>query len=95
MGILELPAGSVFLDWPAANYVDPVTRTWAPSILTLLLAVVCLVVFGGRVFSRLHSRMFGLDDWLMGLAMLPIMGLVVNMFLGELWSTGARLLVED
>lgn len=69
MGILELPAGSIILQWPAANYVDPVTRGWTGAACALILAVAALLVLGARLSARVQSRNFGVDDWVMGLAM--------------------------
>ena len=68
MGILELPEGSIILDWPTANYVNPVTRGWTPAACCLILAVAALLVLGARISARVHSRSFGVDDWVMGLA---------------------------
>ncbi|KAL6704186.1 hypothetical protein ACN47E_008443 [Coniothyrium glycines] len=82
------PPVSEFLSWPAQNTVDPETRPRTVTILAGLLGSLMLLVVGARVWVRTRiTRNSGWDDWVMVVAMLPVIGLTINVVLCvELWG---------
>jgi hypothetical protein len=51
--------------WPAPNYVNPETRSWAAPASIIALFVVTSLVVCARVRARFWiSRTPGVDDWL-------------------------------
>ena len=66
----RVPPDDVMYSWPTPNYVDPVTR--APGIRAgmTVSAVLALVAVGMRLYIRMRVvRKVGVDDWLVGAAM--------------------------
>ena len=81
-GGIHPPLG-VITSWPAPNHINP--ETHGPGLL-----VICCV-FGPLAFltvgARLYARFFlqksgGLDDWLIAVALLPMLGLLVVIGIG-------------
>ncbi|KAL7776458.1 hypothetical protein CFE70_006874 [Pyrenophora teres f. teres 0-1] len=60
-----LPPLSVIQAWPAPNYEDPVTRSKAAMIVSIILGTVMLAVVAARLWARIFiQRRVGADDWL-------------------------------
>lgn len=56
---------SVMQSWPTPNYDDPVTRSQAALIVSIILGTVMLVVVAARLWARVFiQRSFGADDWI-------------------------------
>ena len=63
------PPPSVFLSWPAPNFVDPQTKGLGLTIITLFFIVLVLVVVTLRFWTRLRiTGSAGVDDVLIGFA---------------------------
>lgn len=78
------PPSSVIASWPAPNYVNPETRTWAGPIVLIVIASITTAVYVARMWARLFiAKNAGLDDLLMTVAMLPLWGLTVSTVLGK------------
>jgi hypothetical protein len=70
---MRLPPLAVIASWPTPNYIDPTRRGWANLITNAVLyPLVCVALFI-RVFTRLRiSRSFGVDDWLILVAIVSL-----------------------
>jgi hypothetical protein len=79
-----LPPLSVIIQWPTPNYEDPVTRSKAVLITSVVLGTIMVAVVGARMWARaVIQRNAGLDDWIMVAAMIPTIGLTVTTCLGR------------
>ncbi|RDW64647.1 hypothetical protein BP6252_10298 [Coleophoma cylindrospora] len=82
---MQIPPLAVIATWPPANYVDPVTRGPANTIMNLIFFPILLLVVGLRTYTRLRlSKSFGLDDALILAAMFPTAGFMIASLLGQL-----------
>ena len=62
-GIMH-PTAEIIAGWPAPNYVNPVTRGSALTVVNIIFIILVFVVAGLRFYTRLRiTRSFGLDDW--------------------------------
>jgi hypothetical protein len=78
------PPPEVILNWPKANRVDPEEKGWAAHIILLILMGITFLIYIARMWARLVlSKNAGLDDILISLAMLPLLGLTISNVLGE------------
>jgi hypothetical protein len=78
------PPPEVLLAWPRPNYVNPEDRGWASSIALLVVLGITFFVYIARVWARLGiGKNAGLDDILMSLAMIPLIGLTISAVLGR------------
>jgi hypothetical protein len=69
-----LPPLSVIIQWPTPNYEDPVTRSKAVLITSVILGTIMVAVVGARMWARaVIQRNAGLDDWIMVAAMVWIL----------------------
>jgi hypothetical protein len=72
------PPASVLIGWPAPNYIDPETRDWTGSVILVVVLSITCITFLARLWARLAvSKNSGLDDLIMSLAMVPLIGLTV------------------
>ncbi|KAF2728610.1 hypothetical protein EJ04DRAFT_449022 [Polyplosphaeria fusca] len=77
------PPGSVLQNWPRPNYVDPDTHGWAGPIVCIVFLAFAFVVYILRMWARLIlAKNPGMDDLLMSLAMIPLIGSTVAVVLG-------------
>jgi hypothetical protein len=69
---MHIPSSDVITSWPQPNYINPVTRGPANTIVSsVLYSIVCISLFL-RIFTRLRlSKSFGVDDTLLLLAWIP------------------------
>ncbi|ORY16421.1 hypothetical protein BCR34DRAFT_106096 [Clohesyomyces aquaticus] len=78
------PPPSVLVGWPAPNYQNPEDRGWAGSIVMILVLAITCATFLARIWARMSvSKNPGLDDLLMSIAMVPLIGLTVASVLGN------------
>ena len=64
------PTKEVMESWPAPNFVDPVTRGPALTIVNVIFITLVFVVVGLRYYTRLRiTKSFGLDDWVIGVSL--------------------------
>ena len=64
------PTKEVIASWPAPNYVDPVTRGSALTVVNIIFIILVFFVVGLRFYTRLHiTRSFGQDDIVIGLSL--------------------------
>lgn len=81
------PPTDVLLSWPKPNYINPEQRGWTSSIVLLVFLSITCMVFIARIWARLAvGKNSGIDDILMSLAMLPLIGLTVSAILGMFFS---------
>ncbi|KAE8826533.1 hypothetical protein PTNB73_06941 [Pyrenophora teres f. teres] len=77
-----LPPLSVIQAWPAPNYEDPVTRSKAAMIVSIILGTVMLAVVAARLWARIFiQRRVGADDWLIIAALFPTIALTISVCL--------------
>lgn len=79
------PPISVVISWPAPNYINPTTHDWKGPIILMSVMAFTFTVFTARIWARMVvGKNAGLDDLLMSIAMIPLLGLTVAAFLGEM-----------
>ncbi|KAI9815764.1 MAG: hypothetical protein M1827_002160 [Pycnora praestabilis] len=72
------PPLAVIATWPIPNYENPETHGPACFDINIIFQVLALVVVGMRFYTRLRiTGSFGIDDVLVGLALIPTIGLTV------------------
>lgn len=81
---MQLPSPEIIATWPAPNYVDPETRGNTVLVVNVVLFPVTLFIILIRLYTRLRiSKSFGLDDWLILVAMLPSTTFAILAILAE------------
>lgn len=69
--------------WPAPNYVNPETRTWAAPASLVVLFIFTFMIFVLRINSRFRLTCTpGLDDYLIIASMLLLLALTIATVLG-------------
>lgn len=77
------PPPSVLLDWPQPNHTNPETRGPGASYTLITVLVLTIIVFTARMWARLIvARTAGLDDLLISIAMVLVVGSTVASVLG-------------
>lgn len=72
------PTKEIIEGWPAPNYVDPVTRGPALTIVNIIFIILVFLVVGLRFYTRLRiTHSFGQDDVVIGLSVIPTFALTV------------------
>jgi hypothetical protein len=92
------PSPEILLAWPLPNYVNPEERGWEAPIVLLVFIGITFLIFLARVWARLMiSKNAGLDDILISIAMLPLLGLTISAVLGKTngCSTMALLIIPS
>jgi hypothetical protein len=70
---MQYPSADVLAQWPAANYVDPVTQGYRQPVVTVLFLSIAVLIVGTRTFTRLCiTKSFGLDDTFAILALVSL-----------------------
>ena len=63
------PTKEVIATWPKPNFVNPVTRGPALTIVNIIFIILVFLVVGLRYYTRLRiTRSFGQDDIVIGLS---------------------------
>jgi len=74
----------VLSSWPRPNYIDPQTHDWAGTIVVIVVLALSIAVFTARIWARLIlAKNAGLDDLIISVAMLPLIGMSIAVVLGE------------
>jgi hypothetical protein len=82
-GGVVAPPG-VIKSWPRPNYVDPITHDWAGTVVVIVVFVLSIAVFTARIWARLVlAKNAGLDDLIISVAMLPLIGMSIAVCLGK------------
>jgi hypothetical protein len=77
------PPPEVMLAWPKPNYINPEERGWEGPIVLLIALGITFLIYVARIWARLAvAKSAGLDDLLMSIAMLPVLGLTISAVLG-------------
>lgn len=77
------PPPDVILNWPPPNRINPEERGWEGPIALIIILVITVIVFIARIWARLMvSKNAGMDDLVMGISMLPLIGLSIASILG-------------
>lgn len=72
------PADGTTHHWPAPNYVDPETRTWAAPASIIALFIFTFGIFCARIWARFRiTQSPGVDDWLVVASMPALLGLII------------------
>lgn len=82
------PPPEVIATWPAPNYVNPEERGWGAPIVLSIFLLLTLVIYIARIRARFVVNSPGIDDVLMSVAMLPVIGVTISTILGKGWSVG-------
>ena len=78
------PPLEVMATWPTPNYVDPQTRSKTVLIFACVLGPLSLGLLLVRLWVRVHlQRTAGWDDWLMLIAILPMIAVTIACPLGK------------
>lgn len=81
------PPPEVILSWPRPNHINPEERGWEAPIVLIVFMTITFFVYVARMWARIAiSKNTGLDDILMTVAMLPLIGLTVATILGKISS---------
>ncbi len=61
------PTAEIIASWPAPNYVNPITRGSALTVVNIIFIILVCIVVALRYYTRLRiTKSFGLDDWVIG-----------------------------
>jgi len=61
------PTAEKIASWPAPNYVNPITRGSALTVVNIIFIILVCIVVALRYYTRLRiTKSFGLDDWVIG-----------------------------
>jgi len=61
------PTAEIIASWPAPNYVNPITRGSALTVVNIIFIILVCIVVGLRYYTRLRiTKSFGLNDWVIG-----------------------------
>ena len=78
------PTAAVIASWPKPNYVDPVTRGPALTIVNIIFIILVLIVVALRYYTRLRiTNSFGQDDIVIGLSLIPTFALTVVVLVAD------------
>ena len=78
------PPPSVISSWPRPNHVNPETRGWAVPIVLMVFLTLTFIVYAARMWARLiHAKNAGLDDLLISMAMIFVVGSTIAVILGK------------
>lgn len=78
------PPSDVILSWPAPNYINPETHDWTGTNVVIVFLVLAILVYAARIWARLAmAKNAGLDDLVMTIAIIPLIGATVSVVLGE------------
>lgn len=81
------PPPEVLSSWPKANHIDPEERGWAGPAALLVMTGVTFLVYFARLWARLVlAKNAALDDILISLSMLPLIGLTISAVLGMYYT---------
>ena len=73
----------VIASWPTPNHISPEERTWGAPVALSILLVVTLLVYVARMWARLTmTKNAGVDDVLISISMIPLIGLSISTILG-------------
>ncbi|KAF2837819.1 integral membrane protein, partial [Patellaria atrata CBS 101060] len=73
------PPAEVVTSWPKLNAIDPERKNWSLVIHTIVLFTITLFVVCARFWARCKvQRNAGLDDALIAVAMVPLLGLAIS-----------------
>ena len=63
------PTKEIIESWPKPNYVNPITRGPALTVVNIIFIILVFLVVGLRYYTRLRiTRSFGQDDVVIGLS---------------------------
>lgn len=78
------PTQEIIDSWPAPNYVNPHTRGSALTVVNIIFIILVFFTVGARYYTRLRiTRSFGLDDWVIGLSLIPTFALTVVVLVAD------------
>ncbi|KAL8689065.1 MAG: hypothetical protein Q9218_005173 [Villophora microphyllina] len=78
------PTLEVIKSWPKPNYVNPVTRGPALTVVNIIFIILVVLVVGLRYYTRIRiTRSFGLDDWVIGASLIPTFALTVVVLVAD------------
>ena len=78
------PTKEIIESWPKPNYVNPVTRGPALTIVNIIFITLVILVVGLRYYTRLRiTRSFGQDDVVIGLSLIPTFALTVVVLVAD------------
>lgn len=85
------PPPSVISAWPRPNHVNPETRGWGVPIMLTAFLMITFIVYSARMWARLMvAKNAGLDDLLISIAMIFVVGSTVAVILGKCASLRIR-----
>lgn len=78
------PTKEIIDSWPAPNFKNPITRGSALTVVNIIFIILVFLVVGLRYYTRLRiTKSFGLDDWVIGLSLIPTFALTVVVLVAD------------
>jgi hypothetical protein len=89
------PADGAHHEWPAPNFVNPETHSWAAPASIIALTGITFFIFLARIWARFRiMRTPGVDDWIIIASMPVLLGLSISTVLA-LTKLGFQLHIYD
>lgn len=86
------PPPEVLLSWPRPNYINPETHDWSGTIVVIAFLGLAIAVYTARIWARLVlAKNAGLDDLIMSIAIIPLIGATISVVLGKHYVTPIKL----
>lgn len=78
------PPADIVSTWPTPNHTDPETHGDSGPIIVIAFLVCSVLVYFARMWARIRlSNNVGLDDYILGIAMLPLIGAAIAVVFGR------------
>ena len=80
------PPVSQWLEWPAPNYVDPVTQPKYVLLFACIIGPISIAMLCARLWVRIRvQRNPGWDDWLILISFFPVTAMTIMLPLSRLF----------
>jgi len=78
------PSAEIIASWPKSNFVNPLTRGSALTVVNVIFITLVFILVALRYYTRLRiTKSFGLDDWIIGLSLIPTFALTVVVLVAD------------
>ncbi len=78
------PSAKIITSWPKSNFVNPLTRGSAVTVVNVIFITLVFIFVALRYYTRLRiTKSFGLDDWIIGLSLIPTFALTVVVLVAD------------
>ena len=78
------PTAEIIAGWPKPNFINPITRGSALTVVNVVFITLVCIAVALRFYTRLRiTKSFGLDDWVIGLSLIPTFALTVVVLVAD------------